>query len=471
MGCYLAIDIGAGSGRHILGELKSGVIELTEVYRFENRLIERNGSLCWDLPAIFEHIILGIKECIEHYVVPDAIAIDSWGVDFVLIDEDGEIIGDSVAYRDTRTEGMDLEVEKHISFADLYARTGIQKMLLNSIYQLTSIKTNHPEQLQAAKHLLLIPDYLNYLLTGRIMTEYTNATTTSLINLDTKDWDYELIDMLGLPRQIFVQPTAPGIVIGPLSEEISKRVGANTTVFLVATHDTASAFVSIPSFDESVFISSGTWSLLGVESEIPIVNEKSQTANFTNEGGYSYIYRVLKNYMGLWMLQSVRRDLSSHTEYSYSELADLARNGADFTATVDVNNSLFTAPKNMIDAVQTVLKRNSFKEAQTLEQTLYCIYHSLALSYSEGVDSLTEITGRKFQQINIVGGGCQDEYLNQLTADTTGLKVVTGPVEATAIGNLLVMMIANKEFADREQARRAVSLSFELKEYLPYQNT
>ena len=466
MDSFLAIDIGAGSGRHILGMADKNKLLIKEVYRFDNGMIEKNGSLCWDLPAIFEHVVAGIKECVTSCGVPRSLAIDTWGVDFVLLDENNGIIGDSVAYRDSRTAEMDAAVERILPFSELYRRTGIQKMILNSIYQLMSIKQNHPEQLEKAAHFLLIPDYLNYLLTGRMLTEYTNASTTSLVNLKTKNWDYDLIEQLGLPAKIFGDITAPGVPVGRLSEEIKARVGTDIDVFLVPTHDTASAFIAMPSGAESsVFISSGTWSLLGIETLQPIVTDASAAANFTNEGGYNYVYRFLKNIMGLWMLQSVRRNLDM--KYSYTQLGEMARAGSGYAGTVNVNDNIFIAPKSMIDAVHTALQRDAKQLPQNLEETLYCIYHSLAVSYMDNIAELQAVTGKSFSGISIVGGGSQDDYLNELTAAVTGLKVVAGPVEATAIGNLLIQMISNKTFTSLQQARAAVTDSFELKKYLP----
>lgn len=464
MNSYLGIDIGAGSGRHILGELKQGKIVLTEVYRFENGIKEKNNHLCWDIPSLYSHVVAGIKECVKHYTIPSSIGIDTWGVDFVLLDEENNIVGDTVAYRDSRTDGMDTEVEKILPFSELYGRTGIQKMLLNSIYQLMAIKLGNPHELEKAKHLLMIPDYLNFLLTGEMTTEYTNASTTSLVDVKNKDWDYELIDLLGFPKHIFSKITVPGTSLGKLKDSITKEVGADIEVLLVPTHDTASAFVAIPSKgDDSVFISSGTWSLLGIESKDPIVTPEGMEANFTNEGGYEYRYRYLKNYMGLWMLQSVRRDLGN--KYSYPELAEMGRKGEGYPLTVDVNDSIFVAPKNMIEAVKVVLQRENKPLPKTLEETLFCVYHSIALSYMVGIKNLERIVKKEFNEINIVGGGCQDSFLNELTAAVTNLKVTAGPIEATAIGNIVVQMIAKKEISDLQEARRIIKESFEVKEY------
>ena len=348
---YLAIDIGASSGRHILGWVDKGKIRIEEIYRFENKLVKQNGHLCWDLDHLFYEVVEGLKKCKELDRIPESVGIDTWGIDFVLLDKNGSIIGNTVAYRDDRTKGMDKEVYKVISESELYGRNGIQKMLINTIYQLMAIKKETPKALEKAERFLMIPEYLNYRLTGVAMNEYTNATTTQLVNAKTQDWDFELLEMLGLPTKIFGELNMPKTLVGPLSREMAERVGFTTNVVLPATHDTGSAVMAVPTnSDDSIYLSSGTWSLMGIERLIPDCTEKSRQHNFTNEGGYHHRYRYLKNIMGMWMMQNLRREFKH--KYTFEELYELAHIGRYFTSTVDVNDESFLAPDSMIKALQ-----------------------------------------------------------------------------------------------------------------------
>ena len=289
---HLAIDIGASSGRHVLGRVEGGRIALEEVYRFENSQVRRNGHDCWDPEALAQAVLKGLARCRERGRIPATVGIDTWGVDFVLLDAEGRPCSDMVAYRDARTEGADALVEAAVPRAELYARCGIQKMPFNTVYQLAALRREHPEQLARAARLLMVPDYLNYVLTGRMANEYTNATTTSLVNARTRDWDWEVIDRLGLPRRIFGKLEMPGASLGGLTEEVRRAVGFDAQVVLPATHDTGSAFLAVPARDDrAVYISSGTWSLLGVENAEPITTDASREANFTNEGGAWFRYR------------------------------------------------------------------------------------------------------------------------------------------------------------------------------------
>ena len=307
---YLAIDIGASSGRHIIGWMEDGKLKLEEVYRFENRQIYINGHDCWDTENLWHGIINGLKACKEKGMTPVTVGIDTWGVDFVLLDKDDRMIGDAVAYRDARTEGMDKLVDVRVSPDQLYAKTGIQKASYNTIYQLMALQQEHPEQLEQAGWLLMTPDYYNFLLTGVKKNEYTIASTSNLVNAESKQWDREVIEQLGFPQSIFHDLSMPGTEVGELLPEIAEEVGFNAKVILPATHDTGSAFLAIPAVDDNaVYISSGTWSLLGVENEVPVTTLESFRQNFTNEGGAWGRYRYLKNIMGLWIIQSIRLEL------------------------------------------------------------------------------------------------------------------------------------------------------------------
>ncbi|MBQ8610258.1 MAG: rhamnulokinase [Oscillospiraceae bacterium] len=460
---YLAVDIGASSGRHILAHVEDGKMILEEVYRFENGASKRNGHDCWDLEHLYKSILEGMKACGDMGKAPVSMGIDTFGVDFVLLDENGEIIGDTVAYRDARTEGMDKVVEQTISWADLYSRIGIQKAVFNSIYQFEALKGEHPEQLAAAKRFLMIPEYFNYRLTGNAVNEYTNNTTTSLINARTKTWDWEVLEKLGIPAGIFGEPAMPGTLVGTLTEEAKAYVGYDCKVMLPATHDTGSAYLAVPARDDkAVYISSGTWSLLGVENTEPITNEAAMAENFTNEGGYKYRFRFLKNIMGLWMIQSIRRNLDK--KYSFAELEAFAREASDFTSIVDVNDDCFMNPVNMIDAVKEYCAKSGQPVPETVGQVMQCVYISLADCYAKSIKGLEKITGKTYTSINIVGGGSKDGYLNELTAKASGLTVFAGPTEGTALGNLMVLMMDEGEYADLAEAREAIKASFEIKE-------
>ena len=478
---YLAIDIGASSGRHILGHVENGRMVLEEIYRFDNLQVHRNGHDCWDMENLWNGIIGGLKACGELGKIPATVGIDTWGVDYVLLDENDKVLGDAVAYRDSRNEGMDNVVSKFISAEALYARTGIQKQPFNTIYQLMAQKLEAPEQVAAAKRLLMIPEYLNFLLTGVKKSEYTIASTSNLLDACKKDWDKELIEMLGLPVEIFGELCMPGESVGQLLPEIQAQVGFNTTVILPATHDTGSAFLAVPAKDDNaVYLSSGTWSLLGVENEVAITTPESHAANFTNEGGAWYRYRYLSNIMGLWMIQSVRRELNGVSyvvgkeqrqatgkKWSFPDLIAEAEKEEGFPSMVDVNASCFLAPESMIQAIKDECARTGQVVPETVGQIMQCVYTSLSVCYRDAIKALQGLTGKKYTSINIVGGGCQDGYLNRRTAQATGLTVYAGPVEGTAIGNLLVQMIAGGDLSDLAAARSAIRRSFEIKEVLP----
>lgn len=459
---YLAVDIGASSGRHILGSIENGKIILEEVYRFENGLEEKDGHLCWNFDRLFSEIKSGLKRCGELGKIPSSIGIDTWGVDFVLLDKSGSVLGNTIAYRDSRTSGMDSEVAKIIEPNDLYTRTGIQKQIFNTIYQLTALKKEHPDYLEKAESFLMVPEYFNFLLTGLKKNEYTNATTTQLVNAKTRTWDTELMTKLGINSSIFGELSLPKTVVGNLLPAIRDEVGFDCEVVLPATHDTGSAVMAVPAND-GIYLSSGTWSLMGVELTEPDCSIHSQNMNFTNEGGYDYRFRYLKNIMGLWIIQSARRELDR--KYSFDELCDMARSSDSFQSRIDVNNSSFLSPKNMTQAIKDYCENTKQKVPQTIGELFACIYHSLASSYGETVREIEVITNRTYPVIHIVGGGAKDDYLDLLTAQYTGKEVQAGPVEATAIGNLLAQMLKDRVFADLTEARAAVAKSFEIRNF------
>ncbi|MBQ6829643.1 MAG: rhamnulokinase [Clostridia bacterium] len=457
---YLAVDIGASSGRHILAHLENGKIVLEEVYRFKNNVDNVNGQLCWDTVRLFTEIKNGIKQCKTLGKIPVSMGIDTWGVDFVLLDEHDNLVGDTVAYRDSRTEGMDDEVYKYVPAEELYAKTGIQKQLYNTIYQLMSIKTAHPEHLEAADKMLMIPNYFHYLLTGNAVNEYTLATTGNLVNAESKDWDFDIIDRLGFPRRLFGKLGLPGDTVGDFTPAIAQEVGFSCKVVLPGTHDTASAVAAVPANDDDfLYISSGTWSLLGVERMIPDCSEQSRLLNFTNEGGINYRFRYLKNIMGLWIIQSIKRELKD--EYGFGELSEMAK-AADIDTVFDVDDQRLLAPASMIEAVKVMCAEAGGKQPQTVGELVKTVYLSLAKRYGEAVREMEQITGRTYTRLHIVGGGCQDGYLNKLTAEATGLDVYAGPIEATALGNLMVQMLADGVFASLEEGRECIGRSFDV---------
>ena len=478
---YLAIDIGASSGRHILGHVEDGKLILEEVYRFDNKQVRKDGHDCWDMDNLWNGIVGGLKACKELGKIPHTVGIDTWAVDYVLLDENDAIIGDAVAYRDSRTEGMKELVNAIIPADKLYARAGIQYQPFNTIYQLTALKQEHPQQLEQAKWMLMIPEYFNFKLTGVKCNEYTNASSTNLLNAAEKTWDMEVIAALGLPTGIFHELAMPGTVLGNLLPEIQAEVGYDTTVILPATHDTGSAFLAVPARDDNaVYLSSGTWSLLGVENEVPITTPESQAQNFTNEGGAWYRFRYLKNIMGLWMIQSIRRELNgvayvqgkeSRTaatkQWSFPDLIAEAKKCEDFTSIVDVNRDCFLSPESMIQAIKDECAATGQPVPETVGEIMQCVYTSLSLCYRDAIASLQKLTGKVYTSVNIVGGGCQDGYLNQRTAQATGLPVFAGPVEGTAIGNLIVQMIAGGDLSNLQAARDAIRASFEIKEVTP----
>ncbi len=462
---YLAIDIGASSGRHILAHLENGKMVLEEMYRFPNGMTKKDNELCWDVDQLFTEIKTGMKKCKEAGKVPVSMGIDTWGVDFVLLDKDDQRIGNAVGYRDDRTGGADELVYQLIPEKELYGRTGIQKQIFNTVYQLMAVKRDHPEYLEKAEALLMIPEYFNFLLTGKKISEYTNTTTGQLVHPDTKDWDYDLIDKLGYPERIFCKIEKPGTVLGNLTEQISDEVGFNCKVVLPATHDTGSAVMAVPTNQEdTIYISSGTWSLMGTERMHADCSLKSMQHNFTNEGGYDYRFRYLKNIMGLWMIQSVRKELAP--EQGFGEICESA-SMTDIASLVDCNDDRFLAPESMTREVQAACEESGQQAPEGIAEVAAVIYNSLAKCYAQTIAEIEDMTGSKYESIHVVGGGANAAYLNELTAKATGCTVYAGPTEATAIGNIAAQMITGEEFASLSAARNCIFDSFEIKTYEP----
>ena len=450
---FLAIDIGASSGRHIVGTLENGRIVAEEVYRFPNGNKEENGHLVWDIQNLFSQVKLGIAEAIRRFGKIDSLSVDTWAVDYVLMKGEEEILP-CYAYRDGRTADVIPAVHAVVPFEELYSRTGIQFQSFNTIYQLYADKLSG--RLESATDYLMLPEYLLYKLTGVKASEYTNATSTGLVNAQTHAFDETLLSRLGLPRTMFRALSQPGTVLGKLKEEIAEEVGGNMQAVLCATHDTASAVLSAPvgaGFD-TPYLSSGTWSLLGIEQSAAHTDEESRANNFSNEGGLDFTFRYQKNIMGLWMLQSVRKELG----LNFAEAEKLARANV-CKQIVDCNDESFLAPHSMCEAVR--------KSAGALSdgQMLYCIYNSLAHCYKKALDEMGKKLDRKFDCLHIIGGGSMDSLLNELTAKIAGVRVIAGPTEATALGNLLVQMVAGGVIRNIAEGREKILCSFPLKQF------
>ncbi len=453
---HLAIDIGASGGRHILGHLENGKLVLEEIYRFDNGITEQDGTLVWDVENLVSQVKAGIARCKEVGKLPATVAIDTWGVDYLLLDAEKKEILPAVSYRDRRTEKGAEEVAKRLPQSALYARTGIQKQEFNTVYQLYCDKQSG--KLQKAKYFLMMPEYLSFKLTGVIKNEYTNATTTNLVHAESKTWDEEILNALGIPADLFQPLSLPGTEVGDFSKEVQAELGFCAKVLLCPSHDTASAVAACPIDEESVYISSGTWSLIGTENCAPVLSEAALAANFTNEGGIEYRFRFLKNIMGMWLFQSIRKNLDK--KYTYDEMMQMAME-SNFTAQIDPTDPSFLAPENMIEAVRNYLQ----KPELPLGDVLSSVYHSLAASYDRAVREIEQISGKKIAAINIVGGGSKDAYLNRLTAQYTGKKVYIGLMEATATGNLLSQMMA-AEHKTLAEMREVIRTTFNIMEVL-----
>ena len=448
MNYYCAIDIGASSGRHIIGWVEDGRIQTEEVYRFPNGAVTVDGHMKWDLDNLAFHVFEGLRACKAAGKIPVSVGIDTWGVDYVLL-KDGQVCGGGYHYRDARTEGMHEKVCAVMDEQALYERTGIQRQPFNTIYQLMA------EEVGQADTLLFMPCYLSYLLCGVAAHEYTIASTSGLLSAATGDWDRELMDRLGLPTYLFKQkPLLPGSILGKFTEAAREAIGFDCTVVLPATHDTGSAYMAVPAKDEnSVYLSSGTWSLLGLENPTPITSAAANAAGFTNEGGYGNI-RLLKNIMGMWMLQNLRKD---ENEKDFTAPAVWAQASA-IDSIIDVNDKAFLAPACMSDAIRDYCRDKGLTVPQDRNDVARIIYRSLAECYRVAIADLEQLVGRQFTALNIVGGGSQDKYLNALTEEATGLPVTAGPTEGTAIGNLMAQMIAFHEYKNLQHAREGIVL-------------
>ena len=420
---YLAIDIGASSGRHIIGWREGDEIKTKEVYRFPNGVTKQDGHLIWDIECLYNSVLAGLREAFRLYPQIESLSIDTWGVDYVLLDGDKAILP-VYAYRDSRTEAVIPKVHEIISFSELYSKVGCQFQPFNSIYQLYDDKLNG--RLDRATDMLMIPEYLMYKLCGVKAREYTNATTMGMVN---DEFDMDIVRRLGYPEYLFPKLSQPKSILGDLLPEIAEKVGGNTKVVLCATHDTGSAVEGIPMEENSPYISSGTWSLLGVKTPKPITDKGSEEANYSNEGGVGY-NRYQKNIMGMWLVNELQRELCPDTPFP--EIVKMAQESA-CEITVDASAQEFLAPESM---------KAAFDDAtgglESIGDYFRCAYKSLALSYKQAIDELEANTGRKYEKLYIVGGGAKNEFLNRLTEEATGKQVIALPIEATALGNLKI---------------------------------
>ena len=465
----LSFDFGASSGRAMLAEYDGEKITMEEIHRFSNDTVTVNGTMYWDILRLFFEIKTGITKAVVKGGF-DAIGIDTWGVDFGLVDRHGRLISNPVNYRDRRTEGMIEKVFETVSREELYSVTGTQIIRINTLYQLMYLKLYEPEQLGNAQKLLLTPDLFAYMLTGEMKAEASIASTTNLYDAVKRDWSFELIDKLELPRRLFPPIVRAGEVYGLLSDDICEELGCKKVpVIAVAEHDTASAVAATPSdSDDFVYISCGTWSLFGIECKEPILTEEAARLNFTNEGGYNNTVRFLKNIMGLWLIQESRRQWRREGEdVGFDQLEREALGAKPFQCFIDVDDPAFETAGNLPRRVREFCTRTGQYVPETRGEVMRCIYESLAMKYKYTFNMLSRISGRKYKRINILGGGIKDKLLCQMASDACRVEVLAGPSEATVMGNIAVVYAALGEIKDFAEIRKAVAASTELKRYVP----
>ena len=458
---YLAIDIGASSGRHILAHLEDGKMITEEIYRFQNGPEETVGydgekHLVWTHERLFGEILNGLKKAKEIGKVPYSVGIDTWGVDYALLDENDQAIGGTYCYRDSRTEKTIPAVHEKIAFEKLFEKTGIAFATFNTVYQLLDdVKSG---RMAKAKSFLMLPDYFHFRLTGVKKQEYTNATTTGMVNAKTHKWDEEILETLGYKKELFGELSQPGTEVGEFSDEVASFVGYKAKVVLPATHDTGSAVLAAPLEGQTPYISSGTWSLLGVEQTTAQTSKSALDAGYSNEGSVNNSFRLQINIMGLWMIQQVRHELDD--KYSFVELADMARaNPVDDE--INVNDQKFLAPESMIDAINETVGRKL-----PVGEMAYVIYNNLARYYDASLKALEGVTGEKYETLNIIGGGSKNTLLNELTKQYTGKRIITGPAEGTAIGNLMMQMVGAGELESVQEGRNVIKNSFDITEVI-----
>jgi rhamnulokinase len=466
----LAFDLGAESGRAILGRYDGDLLRLTEVHRFANGPVRAPDGLHWDVRRLFVEVKLGLTLCGQRYGTPASIGVDTWGVDFALLDHHGELLGDPFHYRDGRTNGVMEEAFKRAAREEIFERTGIQFMQFNTLYQLFSMALAGSPVLESAHTFLTIPDLFNYWLSGRAVCEFTNATTTQFYDPRAGGWAVSLLEKLGIPTGFLPEVVPPGTVLGGLLPSVAEETGLGAVpVVAPACHDTGSAVAAVPaSGTDHSYISSGTWSLVGVEVREPVITAESLANNFTNEGGVGGTFRLLKNVQALWLLQECRRAWAEQgKDLSYDELVRLAEAAYPFAALVDPDDPSFLSPPDMPAAIGSFCGRTGQPPPQDKGATVRCVLESLALKYRWVLERIEEMQRRPVSVVHVVGGGCRNGLLCQFTADATGRPVLAGPVEATAAGNVIVQAMALGHLSSLEEGRALVRRSFEVTAYEP----
>lgn len=464
----LAFDFGASSGRLMLSTYKDGVLTLEEIHRFANAPVSLKGRLFWDFPKMFNEVLIGLKKVGKMGVKPSGIAIDTWGVDYGLIDNEGHLISNPVCYRDERTKITAKEVESILPFEDFYKRMGLQFMELNTVYQLYYDSTRRSDIIKCTDALLFMPDLFGYFLCGTKYSEYSIASTSQMINAKSRQWDDEVLNKLNLPKNILQDIVQPGTIVGHLLPEIAEETGLEQMpVIAVGGHDTASAVCASPlSSENSAYLSCGTWSLLGIESDEPIINEDSYKYNFTNEGGVEGKIRFLKNITGLWILQQLKKKWSEDMpDINYPHIIAEARKEEGSSFIIDPNDPRFNAPKDMVKEVKDYCKDHYGKTPETMGEIAIAAYNGITNKYNEEIKGIEDVTGKTIDVLHMVGGGIQDTFLCELTAKTLGKKVVAGPIEASVTGNILMQLKALGHLNNLDDCRNVIKNSFELKTY------
>ncbi len=467
----LAFDFGASGGRAILGTYDGDKITMEEIHRFSNDPVFVCGVFHWDVLRLFYEIKQGITKAV-HAGGFDAIGIDTWAVDFGLLDKRGRLLNNPVHYRDTRTSGVMDKVFEIVPKEEMYARTGIQLAAFNTIFQLASLQQDDPQVLEQADKMLLMPDLFAYFLTGEIRAEYSNVSTTQCLDPVTGNWAYDLLDRLQIPRRLFPSIVDSGTTYGLLSDEICEELGApKVPVIAVATHDTGSAVVAVPSSEKDfIFISCGTWSLFGTELDAPVISETTLRFNLTNEGGFGRTTRFLKNIMGLWLIQESRRQwIREGHDVTYADLEQEALAAEPLRCFINPDDADFIAPGNLPRRVQEFCRRTGQYVPQTRGEIMRCIYESLAMKYRYTFQAIRQVTGLEYRSIHMIGGGTKDRLLCQMAADACNIHVIAGPIEATATGNIAVQLIALGELDGLVEARRAIAASEQPRFYEPQQ--